>query len=52
MPEALKKISFDCEADMFSASSDSKKILKEFALSFHELCTDRIAFEKMLKNIR
>jgi len=52
MPESLKKISFDCEADMFSASSDSKKILKEFALSFHELCADRIAFEKMLKRIR
>jgi hypothetical protein len=51
-PETLKKISFDCEADMFSASSDSKKILKEFALSFHELCADRIVFEKMLKHIR
>jgi hypothetical protein len=31
---------------------DSKKILKEFALSFHEVCADRIAFEKMLKHIR
>jgi hypothetical protein len=37
---------------MFSASSDSKKILKEFALSFHELCADRIAFEKMLKHTK
>lgn len=51
MPESQKKISFDCEADMFSASSDSKKILKKFALSFHELCADRIAFEKMLERI-
>jgi len=25
--------------------------LKEFALSFHELCTNKIAFEKMLKRI-
>lgn len=51
MPESKKKISFDCEADMFSASSGSKKILKEFALSFHEICEDRIALEKMLRRI-
>lgn len=51
MPESREKVSFDCEADLFSASSVSKKILKEFALSFHELCEDGAAFQKLLKRI-
>jgi len=42
------KFSFDCEADMFSVSSSSKKMLKEFAISFHEFVMDTNAFEELL----
>lgn len=51
MPECEKIIIFDCEADTFSAHSTSKKRFKKFALAFHQLCMDKIAFEKMLEQI-
>ena len=46
-----KKFSFDCEADTFSISSSSKKMLKEFSISFHELVMDTSAFEKFLSQL-
>ncbi len=51
MPECGKKLIFDCEADTFSVRSSAKKTLKEFALAFHGLCMDRVAFIKVLKSI-
>lgn len=49
LPELKLKIMFDCEADTFCARSSAKKVLKEFALTFHSLCMDKAAFRKMLK---
>lgn len=46
-----KKFSFDCEADTFSMSSSSKKLLKEFAISFHEFVMDTNAFEELLNQL-
>ena len=51
MPEIRKKVSFDCEADLFCMQSSSKKLLKEFALAFHEFVLDKAAFENMIRQI-
>lgn len=51
MPEIRKKVSFDCEADIFSMRSSSKKLLKEFALAFHEFVLDKTTFENLLSQI-
>lgn len=45
------KFRFDCEADTFSLTSPSKKVLKDFSLSFHEFVMDTSAFEKFLSKI-
>lgn len=49
--EPGKKVRFDCEADTFSITSSSKKILKEFAVSFHKLVMDTSAFEDFLSQL-
>lgn len=49
--ESGKKFHFDCEADTFSMISSSKKILKEFAVSFHKLVMDTSAFEEFLSQL-
>lgn len=46
--DAGGKFRFDCEADTFSLTSSSKKMLKEFSLSFHEFVTNKDAFEELL----
>ncbi|MDE6949854.1 MAG: hypothetical protein K2P64_02900 [Lachnospiraceae bacterium] len=43
-----EKFYFDCEADTFSMTSPSKRILKEFAVSFRKLVMDTKAFEELL----
>ncbi|MDE6674186.1 MAG: immunity 51 family protein, partial [Acetatifactor sp.] len=49
LPELRAKFDFDCEADTFSVQSSKKKILREFAIAFHQFCMDKEAFEKLLK---
>ncbi len=49
--DAVKKCSFNCEADTFSMTSSSKKVLKEFAVSFHEFVMDTGAFEQFLSQL-
>lgn len=49
--DAGKKLSFDCEADIFSVNSSSKKLLKEFSTSFHKLVMDTNAFEEFLSQL-
>lgn len=46
-----KKFSFDCETDTFSVTSSSKKMLKEFSISFHEFVMDTSAFEEFLSQL-
>ncbi len=46
-----KKFSFDCEADTFTINSSSKKMLKEFSISFHKFVMDENAFEKFLSRL-
>ena len=46
-----KKFSFDCEADTFSMTSSSKKVLKEFSISFHKFAMDANAFEEFLSQL-
>lgn len=46
-----KKFSFDCEADTFSMTSSSKKMLKEFSISFHKFVMDTSAFEEFLSQL-
>lgn len=46
-----KKFSFDCEADTFSVTSSSKKMLKEFSIAFHKFVMDISAFEEFLKKL-
>ena len=48
---AEKKFSFDCEADTFSMTSSSKKMLKEFSISFHKFVMDTNAFEEFLRQL-
>lgn len=43
-----KKFSFNCETDTFSMTSSSKKMLKEFSISFHKFVMDTSAFEEFL----
>ncbi len=43
-----KTFRFDCEADTFSMTSSSKKMLKEFSISFHKFVMDTWAFEDFL----
>lgn len=45
------KFCFDCEADTFCMYSSSKKMLKEFAISFHKLVMDADIFEEFLKQL-
>lgn len=49
MPELRAKFAFDCEADTFSVQSSAKKVLREFAIVFHQFCMDKEAFEKVIK---
>lgn len=49
--DSVKKFSFDCEADTFSMTSSSKKMLKEFAISFHKFVMDTSAFEEFLSQL-
>ncbi len=46
------KFTFDCEADMFSMQSSSKKALKEFALAFHKFVMNAEAFDKLLNKVK
>ena len=46
-----KKFYFDCEADTFSVTSSSKKILKDFSISFHKFVMDISAFEELLSQL-
>lgn len=49
LPELRAKFAFDCEADTFSVQCSKKKVLREFAIAFHQFCMDKEAFEKLLK---
>lgn len=46
-----KKFNFDCEADTFTIYSSSKKLLKEFSISFHKFVMDTSTFEEFLKQL-
>ncbi len=49
--DVYRKFRFDCEADTFSLTSSSKKLLKEFSLSFHEFVMDTEVFEEFLRGL-
>ena len=51
LPHLQGKFSFDCEADMFSMHSNTKKTLKEFALAFHKFVLDASAFDGLLSRL-
>lgn len=46
-----KKFKFDCEADTFSVTSSSKKMLKEFSISFYKFVMDTSGFEEFLSQL-
>lgn len=47
-PSLKGKVTFDCEADLFSMRSKSKRALREFAISFHDIVSNPAAFEELL----
>lgn len=49
--DAGKNFSFDCEADTFCMISSSKKMLKEFSVSFYKFVMDKNAFEEFLSQL-
>ena len=52
MAELQSKFTFDCEADTFSVRTSVKKVLKEFAIAFHQCCMDPAAFRALLTKSR
>ena len=45
------KVTFDCEADLFSMYSKTKKPLRDFALAFRNAVSDADAFEELLGRV-
>ena len=50
-PSLRGKFTFDCESDLFSMRSKTKKPLRDFALAFHNAVSDTDAFEELLCRI-